>query len=141
MDSGPRSTDYGRVVVCCSRLTSADLGFQNENKCKLRYVDGAFRKSQPSYIVGKPVVKKQSVAAAVKWFNGREAEASAGHPVSPLTRLNSTMIKPDSSYESTSSNDDNNMLDPTGLPSAEQLEYVFNRLAENVSILQVSSSA
>jgi len=69
--------------------------------------------------VGQPFKNKQSVAAAVVWFeeHGRYANTT-----------------PDNSLKSTSG-DKKNTSDCKGLPSAEQLDYVYNKLGENLPIL------
>jgi len=82
-------------------------------------VDTLFRQSQHLCYIGESFKNKQSIAAAVVWFERDDRNAN-------------TM--PDNSFKSTSSNNNNTLLDSKGLPSAEQLDYVYNKLGENVSI-------
>lgn len=82
-------------------------------------MDNLFKQSQHLYKVGQPFKNKHSVEDAIVWFekHGRY-----------------TNTKLDDSFKSTSG-DKNNTLDCKGLPSAEQLDYVYNKLVENVSVI------
>jgi len=97
--------------------------------CKINYADNLFRQSQPllNYIV-RPVEKEQSSEVAVKWFNRHTNPKNA---VYPLTNLNSTKLD-----NSAVSNKNISSSDSKGLPNAEQLDHVYNRLGEDVSNLQ-----
>jgi hypothetical protein len=102
--------------------------FQVETLCKINYAENSFRQSQPllDYIV-RPVKNKQSAeAAAVEWFNsGFSRQTNPENDV-----CHSTAFKQDNSIKS----DENiSTSDSKGLPSAEQLDRVYNRLGEDVS--------
>jgi len=91
--------------------------------CKINYADNLFRQSQPllNYIV-QPVKNQQSAEVAVEWFNRRT------NPKNYVCNI--TELKPDNSSKS---NENNSTSDSNGLPSAEQLDHVYNRLGDDVS--------
>lgn len=84
------------------------------------------------FAVDEPAVVKQRMTAAVEWFNGHGRRTVKERSVFPLTNLNSTMTKPDISNKSDTSCS-NKVPKSEGLPSAEQLENMFNKLGEDVS--------
>lgn len=78
------------------------------------------------YIV-RPVKNKQSTKEAIAWFN---RQTNLKNSVRPLTNVNSTTSKLDNS---TMSNENSIKSDSKGLPNAEQLDHVYNKLGEDVS--------
>jgi len=78
-----------------------------------------FGQSRHLFIDDQPPKNKQSRTAAVVWFK------THGNRY--------TNTKPDVTFKSVSSRN-NNVLDSKGLPSAEQLHCMYNKLEENVSI-------
>jgi len=89
--------------------------FQVKPNC----INTFFRQSQHLCYIEEPFKNKQSLASTVVWFKRDDRNANT---------------KPDDSFKFTSSNNYNTLLDSKGLPSAEQLNYVYNKLGENVSI-------
>lgn len=81
-------------------------------------VDTLFRQSQNLCYIGEPFNNKQSIAAAV-WFKSNDRNANT---------------KSENFFKSTSNDINNTLLDSKGQPSAEQLDYVYNKLGENVCI-------
>lgn len=93
-------------------------------------MDNVFRQSQPLLAyVGQPIENKQSEVVTAKWYN---RHTNINNSVTPLNNLNSTMTKPDEDYRSPDHNNDTS--DIKGLPSAEQLKYLYDKLEQTVSI-------
>lgn len=93
-----------------------------------------FRPSQPLYSIGHSLQNNQSVAAAVQWFSRHDRctyLSSDRNTSPPTTRSNSTLTK---SHGST----DSDQPVEKGLPTAAQLDHVFNRLGEDVSSLSTA---
>lgn len=78
---------------------------------------------------GQPVEKNKSEVVTAKWNNGY---TNTDNSVSPLTSLNSTVPEPDNTYSSPSPNNDTS--DTRGLPSADQLQSLYDRLEQTVCI-------
>lgn len=100
-------------------------GFQVDNKCKFNRADNFYHQSHHLYYVDK---KPQPPSTATVWFN---RPTTTYNSVSLLTNLKSTTVKPQNSPTKC---DDNDASNSNGLPSAEQLHYVFDKLGESVSI-------
>lgn len=106
---------------------AGDFGFQVDGKCKPNSQNNLFGQSHHLHYVNK---KPQSTSTAVVWFNRPTTTYNSG---SLLTSLKSIAAKPDHSLK-TSRSDNSDSSNSKGLPSAEQLNYVFERLGENVSM-------
>lgn len=69
--------------------------------------------------------------AAVEWFNKHSNNKNS---VPSLTKLKSTMTKPNVSHESASCDDNKKLSNSKGLPSLEQLNFMHDRLVDSASI-------
>lgn len=93
-------------------------------------MDNVFRQSQSLLAyAGQPVENKKSEVVTAKW---NDRYTNTNNSVSPLTSLNSTITEPNNTSSSPSHNNDTS--DTRGLPSAEQLQSLYNRLEQTVCI-------
>lgn len=115
------------------------LRFQAEKKHDFERADHVFKRQSPVYFASQPVPtnNRRSVAAAVQWLHRHDAHRAPGtcanSPVSPMVSLNTVQTKSDGPLKSPSGGDQSTS-DSKGLPSAEQLNYIYNKLGEDVSL-------
>lgn len=129
-------------VYCCITLDHYSCPpfsfFQCGNKCKFHYVDGKFYESQLPCVISQSAVQKPSITATVEWFNKQTKRSYAKRSALTLTHLNSTGIKPDYTNCQSTSNKNGSTSNPKGLPSIEQLDSMYNKLGEEVSVYGIS---
>ncbi|XP_026817908.1 uncharacterized protein C6orf136 homolog [Rhopalosiphum maidis] len=121
-----KTTAYGGHVVSDTVQQHHLARPQVETLCKINYAENSLRRSQPllDYIV-RPVKNKQSAeAAAVEWFNRHT------NPENDV--CHSSAFKQDDPIKS---DKNTSTSDSKGLPSAEQLDRVYNRLGEDLPLM------
>ncbi|VVC24201.1 Hypothetical protein CINCED_3A004961 [Cinara cedri] len=122
-----KTSAYG-VYLLSDIFQQHPAGLQVEKKCKLNFADNVFRQSQPLLAyVGQSVENKQSEVVLAKWY---DRHTNNYNFVPPLTNLNTINAKPNDSNSSSSHNND--MSNPKGLPSAEQLQNQFIQLQDTL---------
>lgn len=125
-------------VYCCTILDRQPFSFfQYGNECKFHYVDGKLCESQPPCAISQSAVQKRSATVTVEWFNKQAKRSYVKRSVLSLTHLNSAGIKPDYSDCQSTSNNNGSASDPKGLPSTEQLNSMYNKLGEEVSVYRI----
>jgi hypothetical protein len=90
-------------------------------------IDSMFRPSQSLFSIGYSVHNKQYVTAAVERFNRHDKHTYYSNNRIPLTRSNSILTKSSGSRKP-------DELVEKGLPNADQLNHVYTRLGEDVSL-------